>query len=83
MRKLHLLDFVIKSLQSFQSDQRNNLHKIEITMAPDVFYEITDEHYYEFIGFRRFVDKDIPEGHIRIIGTTRHGKSLMLSRVKF
>jgi hypothetical protein len=78
-----MMMFIVEALKLFQSDQRNNLHKIEVTMAPDVYDYISDKHYDECIGWRRFIDKDLPEGHIRIIGTTRHGKSLMLSKVKF
>jgi hypothetical protein len=51
-------------------------------MSPDVCADIPREIYNEVIGFKRYKDEELPEGHIRLIATTRHGEVKMLVRVK-
>jgi hypothetical protein len=78
-----MMNLIIEALKLFHENQRNSLRALKITMAPDVYLGVTDEQYDRYIGCRRFIDRELPEGHIRIIGTTRHGEVKMLSKVKF
>jgi hypothetical protein len=78
-----MIKLVNEAVKTFLDNQRNQLRSVKITMAPDVYGAISDDQYYEWVGFRRYVDSELPEGHIRIIGENRHGSSVMLSKVKF
>lgn len=74
------IKLISESIYSFSA---NNILRSapEVLMAPDVFNEVV-EVYDEFFGYRKFIDKDLPEGHVRIVGQTRHGEAKALYKVK-
>lgn len=74
------LELIKKTLDHFS--EGNKLRDMpSILMAPDVFNEVLPV-FDEWFSLQKYCDPELPEGHIRLIGRTRHGEVKLLSRVR-